>query len=65
MRSGPWASWFSCATDEGSITFAQNPISINVDPEALLQRHRDGASNESLAGRREPMADIPDAHEVT
>jgi hypothetical protein len=61
-----------CFDNEGSIAFmksdvfAQNPIGIDVDPEALLQRYRDGASNEELLARLVgPMANIPEAHGVT
>jgi hypothetical protein len=49
-----------------SDTFASNPIGIDVDPEELLRRFRDGASNEELIARPVgPMAKIPDAHGVT
>jgi catechol-2,3-dioxygenase len=61
-----------CFDNEGSIAFmksdvfAQNPVGIDVDPEALLQRYRDGASNEELLARPVgPMANIPEAHGVT
>ena len=61
-----------CFDNEDSIAFmksevfAQNPIGIDVDPEALLRRYHDGASNEELLARPVgAMANIPEAHGVT
>lgn len=61
-----------CFDNEGSIAFmqsdvfAQNPIGIDVDPEALLRRYRDGASDEELLASPEgAMAEIPEAHGLT
>ncbi|TDW64569.1 glyoxalase/bleomycin resistance protein/dioxygenase superfamily protein [Novosphingobium sp. PhB55] len=61
-----------CFDSEGSIAFmksdvfARNPIGVGVDPEALLQRYRHGASHEELIARPEgAISNIPEAHGVT
>ena len=61
-----------CFDNDGAIAFmksnafAENPIGIDVDPDELLQRFRDGASHEDLIERPVgPMAGIPEAHGVT
>lgn len=61
-----------CFDNEGAIAFmksdifAGNPIGIDVDPEDLLRRHRNGASHEELIARPVgPIAAIPAAHGVT
>lgn len=61
-----------CFDNEGAFAFmkseafAENPIGVDMDPEALLRRFRDGASNEDLIARPVgPMANIPEAHGVT
>lgn len=61
-----------CFDNEGAIAFmksdvfAANPIGIDVDPEELLRRFKEGASDEELIARPVgPMAEIPAAHGVT
>ena len=49
-----------------SEAFADNPVGIDVDPDALLERHRAGASEAELTAR--PVGQpspIPDAHGMT
>ena len=61
-----------CFDSDGAIAFmkseafAANPIGIDYDPDALLERYRAGASNEELLRRPDgPMSEIPAAHGVT
>jgi catechol-2,3-dioxygenase len=46
-----------------SDAFANNPVGVEVDPEALLARYRAGASESELTARPEgEPSPIPDAH---
>jgi len=48
-----------------SEAFADNPVGVEVDPEALLERYREGASEADLAARPEGRpSPIPDAHGI-
>ncbi|WP_411818453.1 VOC family protein [Hyphococcus sp. DH-69] len=49
-----------------SDAFSENPIGVSFDPDELIERYRNGESEEELLRRPEgPMADIPAAHGVT
>ena len=49
-----------------SAAFARNPVGVDVDPEALLERYRAGASEAELTARPEGQpAPIPAAHGIT
>jgi hypothetical protein len=61
-----------CFDSEGAIAFmkspafAENPLGVEIDPDALLLRYRQGASHEDLIARPVgPMSAIPLAHGVT
>jgi catechol-2,3-dioxygenase len=58
----------TCSVEEANAfmltdTFASNPIGVEVDPEALLERYRSGVSERELLQQPAgPMSPIPDAH---
>ena len=60
----------SCTSEEAfefmrSEAFAKNPVGVSVDPEALLARYREGASEGELTAYHEGKPDpIPDAHGI-
>ena len=48
-----------------SEAFANNPVGVEVDPEVLLARYREGASEAELTARPEGQpSPIPDAHGI-
>jgi hypothetical protein len=48
-----------------SEAFANNPVGVEVDPEALLKRYRAGATEADLIARPEGNpSPIPDAHGI-
>lgn len=61
-----------CGTTKDAIAymssegFAANPVGVQFDPEALLARLEDGASNDELLEMpRGPMSPIPELHGLT